>query len=259
MKRLKWLGAYTLSMLVALSVSAQTVDEVVDKYMAAVGGEKWNAVTALVTESTMSMGNGMESALTTTVVRDKAYKWEMNAGMFQMTRCIVGDEGWATNPRNGGAAEPIPADQAKAQKDQIELPSPLFDYKTKGHTAELVGKEDMEGTEVYKIKLTKKYGGADFFYLDAKTFLILKRSATQNVMGREVSSDIIYSNYKDFEGLKIAYKTEVKRSGGGAGGPAGQGNGGGQGRGGFGGAMTSTVDKVKINPKIKDNAFNMPK
>lgn len=254
MKQIKWFTTALLIVGVLAGASAQTVDEVVSKYTAAVGGDKWNAVNAITTESTMSSGNGMETALTTIVVRDKAYKWEMNAGMFQMTRCIVGDEGWSTNPRNGGAVEAMTADQVKSQKDLQEIPTPLFDYKAKGHTAELVGKEDMDGTEVFKIKLTKKMGGVEYYFLDAKTFLILKRSAVQNMMGREVQMDILYSNYKDYEGLKIAYSMETKRPAGSGGQGGGQ---GGRGGGGFGGSMT--VDKIKLNPKIKDNEFKMPK
>ncbi|MFN8354823.1 MAG: hypothetical protein U0Y10_10285 [Spirosomataceae bacterium] len=242
---------------------AQSVDDVVSKYMAAVGGEKWNTVNALQIISTMSGNNG-DMELTTTVVKDKAYKWEMNAGMFQMTRCINGDEGWSTNPRNGGAAEAMTPDQVKNQKDQTEIPSSLFDYKAKGHTAELEGKETVDGKELYKIKLTKKSGGVDYYYVDANTYLIAKRTMVQSMMGREIQSEAIYSDYKDVEGLKIAYKTETKRIGGqgGPGGPGGGqgGGGGGQGggRGGMGGGPV-TVDKVKINPKINEKDFKMPK
>lgn len=90
------------------------------------------------------------------------------------------------------------------------------------------------------------------------------------MMGRETPYEVVFSNYKDikdYPGLKIAFTTENKNVGGGQGGgggrPAGAGGqgsggqGGGGGRGGFGGAMT--LDKVKINPKIKDNDFKMPK
>lgn len=250
-----------MSVLVIGKASAQTVDEIVAKYMAAVGGDKWNTVTAMQTIATMSGGNGMEMELTTTVVKDKAYKWDMNGGMFQMTRCINGDEGWSTNPRNGGAAEAMTPEQVAAQKDLVELPTPLFDYKTKGHTAELVGKETVDGKEMFKIKLTKKSGGIDHYYVDATTFLIAKRTMVQNMMGREIQSELIFSNYKDVEGLKIAYATETKRIGGqgGPGGQGGQGGGGqGGGRGGMGGGPT-TVDKVKINPKINEKDFKMPK
>ena len=36
-----------------------------------------------------------------------------------------------------------------------DFPDAFFNYKEKGYTIELLGKEDLEGTETFKIKLTK--------------------------------------------------------------------------------------------------------
>ena len=43
-----------------------------------------------------------------------------------------------------------------------------MDYKAKGNTVELMGKEDVEGTPAYKLKVTKKSGNIEYDYLDAQ-------------------------------------------------------------------------------------------
>ena len=49
-----------------------------------------------------------------------------------------------------------------------------MDYKAKGHTVELVGKEKVEGTDAYKLKVTLKNGDVRYIYLDAETYLEIR-------------------------------------------------------------------------------------
>ncbi len=62
-------------------------------------------------------------------------------------------------------------------EDQADFDGPLVDYKEKGNTVEYLGKEEMEGTKVHALKVTKKNGDVATLYLDADSFLELKAVA----------------------------------------------------------------------------------
>ena len=59
----------------------------------------------------------------------------------------------------------------------------LWTIKEKGNTVELVGKEDLEGTPVYKLKVTLKTGEVRYFFLDAENYLDLKITRTSKREG----------------------------------------------------------------------------
>ena len=42
------------------------------------------------------------------------------------------------------------------KKEMNDFPDPFLDYQDKGYTVELMGKEDFNGTETFKIKLVKE-------------------------------------------------------------------------------------------------------
>jgi hypothetical protein len=59
------------------------------------------------------------------------------------------------NPFQGQTKpEPVTADDINEGINQLDIQSPFVDYGTKGHAVELLEKEDIEGTECYKIRFT---------------------------------------------------------------------------------------------------------
>ena len=56
--------------------------------------------------------------------------------------------------------------------DAMDYPnSPLVSPEAKGHRVTLVGKEEIEGTEAYKLEVIKKDGSVEYSYLDAEYFV----------------------------------------------------------------------------------------
>jgi hypothetical protein len=165
------------------SLYAQTVDDVINKYIDAMGGkEKVNGIKSLYTEGVTVMQNGNELTIKSWKVQDKLYRNEFQGGMFSVTTIITDKEGWRTNPRNNNAYEAIPADRVKSQQFELDI-NPLVDYAAKGHTVELIGKEAVNGVECYKIKLTPKSGNAVTYYIDPNTWYLVRESRTGGMPG----------------------------------------------------------------------------
>ena len=115
----------------------------------------------------------------------------------------------------------------------------LLDYKEHGRTVEYAGKEDLEGTPAYKLKVTQKSGDIAYVYIDAEQYLQLKQTAKTTLHGQEIESETTFGDFKKVDGLVFPHSIEQKAKGM----PAG---------------MVMTVTKVEINPSVTDSRFSMP-
>lgn len=193
----------TLSLaLVALTITAkaQTIDEVVGKHIAAMGGaDKIKAVKSQSTEGTMEI-QGMEFPFKTWSVHNTAMRIDFDAMGTTNTQVVSTSGGWMFMPVQQQQA-PVDSDPetVKDAASELDLTGELFDYKAKGHTAELIGKETIEGQELYNIKFTRKNGTVSTILMDAGTYLINKRITNKNIQGQEVEITEVLSNYKKTE------------------------------------------------------------
>jgi hypothetical protein len=124
-------------------------------------------------------------------------------------------------------------------KDQADLSGNLMDYKSKGHSIELLGKEDLEGTEVYKLKLNKKSGDVEYNYIDASTYLVIKSESIIKMQGQEAKSSQMMSNYKAVDGLMFPFTIEQDN-------PM------------MGGNSSVTFTSIVVNAPVDESKFKMP-
>ena len=59
----------------------------------------------------------------------------------------------------------------RLSRQDAEFDSVFVDYKEKGHSVELVGREKRDDGEVFHLRVTKKGGPPQDYYLDAETGL----------------------------------------------------------------------------------------
>ena len=72
-------------------------------------------------------------------------------GMTGVT-AFDGKSGWKIEPWAGKKdAETLGEDEMKGIIEDAEFDDPLFNYKERGNTVELVGTDQVEGTDVYKL------------------------------------------------------------------------------------------------------------
>ena len=105
--------------------------------------------------------------------------------------------------------------------------------------AELVGKEKLEGSDAYKLKVTLKNGTVNYTYLDADSYLTVKEESKRTIRGSEVEVESSIGDYKDVQGLMIPHSIENGTKGR----PEKQ---------------NITIEKVDVNPELDDARFKMP-
>lgn len=201
--------SYAACALVVLStvVAAQspTADELVAKNIDAKGGEaKWKSLSSVKLTGTMS-AQGKEVPIVIYSKRPNLMRNEMTFGATSVAQAFDGTTAWAINPMTGAPQE-LPAAPAEAMKSSADFEGALLDYKSKGHTVELVGLEKSDGTDVYHLKLTLKSGIVQDYYLDAKTGLETKMTQLADVgTGAKQTLATEMGDYREVEGVTVPH------------------------------------------------------
>ncbi|MDP4247125.1 MAG: Ig-like domain-containing protein, partial [Bacteroidota bacterium] len=131
-----------VSVLASQQAYSQTADEVIGKYVDAMGGkDKLLSIQSIYQEGVAVMQNGTEIDTKTWKVQGKLYRQEINFGMGSVVNIVTPTQGWSSNPRNGGAFAAMTDEQVKNQQIQLDCAGPLVNYAAKGYKAQLLGKD----------------------------------------------------------------------------------------------------------------------
>ena len=233
MKNLR-IALFALASLMSFTVSAQTADEIVAKHIDALGGKEKLATLKSVRMETNLSVQGMEIPVVITRVHNVGQRVDISAMGMDGFIINTPTAGWTYMPFMGqSAAEAMPEDQVKEAADELDLQGVLYNYQEKGSKVELVGKEDVDGTECFKLKLTTKAGKERTYFIDPKNFYIIRAVSKAVVMGQEQEVSVNYGDYKKTEeGFVFAHSI---------GGAFGQGD--------------MTVTKLEINKPVDEKVF----
>ena len=221
-----------------MPVQSQSLDEILKEHFAASGQEKLIKTNTQKLTGKMLQG-GIEIPFIQMAKRPGKVRVE---GTFQALTFIQNynsTQGWSLNPF-AGVAEPQPMseDELKSMRYQSDMDGMLWNWKDKGYTVTSEGKEDIEGTSCFKIKIVTKEGDSFIYFIDVDSYLMIKTTTKVKVMGNETESDTFYSNYSQVEGMAVPGKIETKMNGQ--------------------VMMTLVVEKVEIDVDLADALFEKP-
>ena len=188
----------------------QTVDDLLAKHYEACGGlAKLKALNTMRITGTMAVQPGMDAPFTMERKRPGMSRMEFTIQGMTGIQAFDGTKTWRVMPFMGKKDPEVGTDEDnKNAQDDADFDGALVDWKTKGHTIELAGKEPVEGADAYKLKVTKKSGNVEYYYLDAETYLLVKTEAKRKTQGTEVEGETTYSDYKDVDGLMQPFSME---------------------------------------------------
>ena len=203
MKNIVLLVVFVLGLVFMQYVQAQSVDDIINKYVEARGGkDKLNAIRSVYMEGSRQM-MGNEVLVKATMVQSKLFRTDFEVGGTTGYTIVTPTEGWSFIPMQSPKVEPISSDRLKTMQGQLDMLGPLIDYEAKGNKAELQGKETIEGKEAYKIKIIMSTGKEATYYIDTKTNLLIQSRQMSAARGNNAPQEIItnYSDYKLFDGI----------------------------------------------------------
>ena len=222
------------------ALNAQTVDEVIAKNILAHGGmEKIKSIHTIRVSGKFIVGNFRAAFLIENQRPDKVREEEIVQGFAEM-RAYDGKTGWQVSPFEGRKdPELLSTDDMKGLIEDADIDGQLVDFQRKGHKAELVGHDSVEGTDCYKIKLTLKNGDIKYYYLDADSFVELKIESQRIIRGAPQESEIYFGDYEEVNGLYFPFVYEAGEKGS----PE---------------RAKYTVEKIEMNVPLDDSLFSMP-
>lgn len=218
--------------------SAQDLKEILNKHFKAIGQEKILDINSQVSTGKISQ-MGMEMPFKSITKRPGKSYMEMEIEGTKMAMGFDGEKGWAIQPWTG-SMEPVDlvGSELRPLREMSDLDGSLWNYEEKGHQMELVGTEDVEGSKVYVLKLTRKSGEVFHYYIDSEKYVTLKMRFNMDINGVETELVALMSDYRDIEGYMIPFKTEQTFNG-----QTG---------------MIMIYDAVKFNEQIDDSIFVKP-
>jgi outer membrane lipoprotein-sorting protein len=189
------------------SAPLPTVDEIIAKNLQAKGGAgKWQAVKSVKMTGKMT-AQGNEMPLTVYAMRPNFNRQEITMPAGKAIQAFDGTTAWVVNPMLGiETPQVVPGPAAEFARNSADFDGALINYKEKGNTIELVGREQLDGKDVYHLKVTAKGGPVQDYLLDADTGLELKTS-TQIELGNGQKQTLTsaMSNYKAVDGIMIPH------------------------------------------------------
>jgi hypothetical protein len=219
-----------------MGVSAQSAQQIVAKHLEALGGkEKLQSINSLYIEGIAVLENGTKASMKTWRVYDRLYRQEIGLSGGNMVVIVTPRQGWSYSPQSTGVFRPLTDDQFRALKPEIDPAGPLVDYNAKGNKIELAGKDSVEGQECYKIRVYYPSGLSAMYFIDAKTWYILREThKSPDEAGGNTTID--YKDYKIIPGGYIfPYTIIISRYG-----------------------ARISVEKVKINSTINTDLLSKP-
>jgi hypothetical protein len=201
-------------------VSAQNVDELVSRHVEAMGGAgKVKALKSTKVNGKISMPSMMpdlsESSAVLQIKKPNLARMDIDVKGKPFVQAFDGEMAWglrpgSTEPENLSDDEGGPGEMAELfLREMADLEGPLVDAQDKWKKIELLGKEDVEGVESYKLKLSPKDGFVRYLFLDPKSFQTTKITRP----GSEFLMETYFRDYRNVGGLTVPYSIESKVDG----------------------------------------------
>src|SRR5512141_188001 len=202
----------------ALSLRAQitpTADDLIARYLKTVGGmDKISAVKSLRRVGKFNGGGGFEATYVQENTRPESVREEFTFQGMTAIQAWDGKTGWKIDPFGAKKdAEALSEDEMRAILVDADFDEPLVNYKEKGNKVELAGMDQVEGTDVYKLKVTLKNGDTRTYYLDTDYFVPIKVDDKRTIRGSDQEFETTLGDYKEVAGWFVPFSIETGRKG----------------------------------------------
>ncbi len=222
--------------------AAQTAEELVARNLQARGGaDKIKAITSLRMSGHLQAGpmslQFSRIAKAPNLLRDAVTV----QGMSEI-EAYDGSSGWKISPFDGRKdPELLGEDDLRGVVEDADFYGPLVDYQRKDNRIEFLGRDVLDGDDVYRLKVTLANGDIVYYYLDPDTYLEIRTERVQFIRGAVRESYTDLGSYKQVAGVYFPFSLE-------------QGS-----KENPGATVKVALDKIEANVPLPTQDFTMPK
>jgi outer membrane lipoprotein-sorting protein len=237
-----------VTLICSYTINAQTVDEIIDNYFENTGGvENWEKIEGVKMSAKVNQG-GIEIPIESVQLKSGKMMTTINfQGQSIKQGVFDGEVLWSSNFMTQKAEKSDEESTNMVKNEMNQFPDPFLNYKEKGFTAELVGTENVDGSETFKIKLTttpniiegKEVPSISYYFFDNENFVPIQVHEEITVgPGKGMVSEIKLSDYQEAGNIYMPFSMTQ-----GVKGQPGQ---------------PFTIEKIEINPTVDDSEFTFP-
>jgi hypothetical protein len=221
--------------LAALTVSAQTLEEIVNNYTAANKLDKISGFKTIKITGNMSV-SGMDLPMEIYMKNPDKIKTVTSFNGSEMVQCFDGEKGYTINPMTGSS------DPVELTPEQVKdlLRSNMFQnymakYLKNGQLT-LAGEETVDGKPAFKVLAKLDNGNTTTMYIDKASYLMVKSAADVNQGGMSMTVESVPSDYQETNGILLPMKTTASANGM---------------------EFVTTFTKVEVDIPMEDSVFKM--
>jgi hypothetical protein len=200
------------SLLVTTSVAwAQSSADLVAKNFAARGGaDKFASIASIEFIGKIVFPGNFELTYKETRARKHgAARYDSSIQGLTLVQGYDGSVGWRINPFEGRRdAERMSDDDTRALADDATIDGPLLSAKARGSSVTYLGREDFEGTDTYKLRVSDPTGVQYDYFLDPDSYLEIKVVETRKIRGTRQVTVTEYGDYEQVDGAYFPFSVE---------------------------------------------------
>ena len=191
-------------------LSAQSVDSLIAKYVQASGGmTKIQALQTLRRTGKYTGGGGFEAVVIQENKRPNRVRQEFSLQGMTGINAYDGHDGWKIEPWQGKRdPESLGEDEMHGILDDADFDGPLVNYQAKGNKVEFQGTEQIEGSDAYKLKVTRPNGDVSFYYLDTEYYVPIRIDTQRMIRGAPQEFETSLGDYKQVNGVYLPFSSE---------------------------------------------------
>jgi outer membrane lipoprotein-sorting protein len=208
--------ASALALILTGPLQADEPRGIIEKAIKAAGGEeklaKAKAQTWTEKGTYYGMGNGLPYTGKYAVQWPGKFRMEIENAFIIV---LNGDKGWI---KSMGETKDMTAEQLEEQKreHQAGYVATLVPLKDKAYTLAALGEIKVGDRPAVGVKISHKDIRDVSLYFDKETNLLVRsewRVKSQEQMGKEMTQEALYADYKEVDGVKIPMKITINRDG----------------------------------------------
>lgn len=239
MKKIVICFVFGLLLNTSFGQDSPTADEIIEKYLTAIGGKE---ALSKIQDITISSTSDTPRGVSETEIKFKMpNKYVMNTfanGMALFSVVCDGNKLVRKSSWGGGNQNTKEGKEAQAEVMAMH-PFAEMNYAAMGVKGQVQGIEKVEGKDAYKVLFTTTDEKTFTVWFDKESGLKLKNLTTNETPRGKMESATIFGEYKKFKGTEVLVPSSTKRGMGQM------------------GEIVSEVQSVKINKGLKDSEFEI--
>lgn len=182
-------------MIVVASLYAETAGEIADRIIFARGGRaRMQAIKTEKMSGRVFQDGDEVGSFVMELKRPKKVRLEITVGETSVTETYDGETGWKIGSPGQLTPQKTTESETKELLGEGDIDGPFLDYDKKGTQIEIVDKEMLGQSLVWKLKVTLKDGRAECYYIESTGYMVLVREDLPGKDGQGGSRQF----YRDF-------------------------------------------------------------